>query len=239
MPDALLLLLVIAAVIGLIGFIARQRAGAALTGKPNGYLDRFAPAAALLTANEAEFFRVAQAVLEPRYRLFAKVLLRDLVEIVGPGSKLGPLGKVGAKHLDFVVCDPATFRIVGAIEVDDVSHQREDRVTSDATKDAVLGQVGIPLIRVRAKGAYRRADVEEALRPLLESHLPGLAAMAAPVMSPVAVASEAAAPSSDPKPTPACPRCGKPVVERTSRAGSRFQGCSGFPACRYTADAAA
>ena len=35
-----------------------------------------------------------------------------------------------------------------------------------------------------------------------------------------------------------CPRCGKSLVVRTARnganAGSRFWGCSGFPACRYT-----
>ncbi|KAA2284733.1 nuclease-related domain-containing protein [Arenimonas fontis] len=36
----------------------------------------------------------------------------------------------------------------------------------------------------------------------------------------------------------ACPRCGKALVERTARkgmrAGQRFLGCSGYPACRYT-----
>ena len=37
---------------------------------------------------------------------------------------------------------------------------------------------------------------------------------------------------------PLCPRCGKPLVVRTAKrganAGSRFYGCSGYPACRYT-----
>jgi predicted RNA-binding Zn-ribbon protein involved in translation (DUF1610 family) len=38
--------------------------------------------------------------------------------------------------------------------------------------------------------------------------------------------------------TSTCPKCGKPLVLRTAKsgadAGSRFYGCSGFPACRFT-----
>ncbi|MBA3708767.1 MAG: DUF2726 domain-containing protein [Planctomycetes bacterium] len=236
MPNGLLLLLVLAAVIALIGFIARQRAGTGGTGKPDAYLDRFAPAAALLTANETEFFRVAQAVLEPRYRLFAKVLLRDLVEVVGRGSKLGPLGKVGAKHIDFAICDTVTFRVVGTIEVDDATHQRADRADSDKTKDAVLAKVGIPLIRIRARASYGRQDVETALKQFLVPAEVDRAAQ--PILTaPTSVAAALSPGSSSSSGSPvACPRCGLAVVERTSKAGKRFQGCSGFPACRYTAD---
>ena len=47
-------------------------------------------------------------------------------------------------------------------------------------------------------------------------------------------------PSPQPEPLPqlTCPRCGKPLVLRTAkkgtRAGGQFYGCSGFPGCRYT-----
>ena len=30
-----------------------------------------------------------------------------------------------------------------------------------------------------------------------------------------------------------CPDCGKPLVERVSRYGKTFVGCSGYPKCRY------
>jgi restriction system protein len=37
---------------------------------------------------------------------------------------------------------------------------------------------------------------------------------------------------------PTCPQCGKPMVQRTARrgsnAGSRFWGCSAYPACKGT-----
>lgn len=40
-----------------------------------------------------------------------------------------------------------------------------------------------------------------------------------------------------PNPSPPCPRCGKPLVQRVARKGknpgARFWGCSGFPKCRY------
>lgn len=31
-----------------------------------------------------------------------------------------------------------------------------------------------------------------------------------------------------------CPRCGKPLVERTSKSGNTFWGCSGYPKCKFT-----
>jgi hypothetical protein len=45
-------------------------------------------------------------------------------------------------------------------------------------------------------------------------------------------------PRLSPSDGPLCPRCGRSMVERTARrgrhAGSRFFGCSGYPACRGT-----
>ena len=47
--------------------------------------------------------------------------------------------------------------------------------------------------------------------------------------------------ASMPKQAKVCPRCGCRLVERVARRGSNagrtFQGCSGFPQCRYTQDA--
>lgn len=52
-------------------------------------------------------------------------------------------------------------------------------------------------------------------------------------------ATESAEPSpTPPSGTPACPACGKAMVQRTAKrgtqAGSRFWGCTGYPACRAT-----
>ncbi len=232
MHRAVLPLLAVAVVLAIIGTIARFRKRNGSGPRTGGYLDRFTAASALLTPNERDFLLAVQPLLEPRYRLFAKVRLADLVEIIGPGSKRGPLGRVSQKHLDFVVCDPVTFSPVGVIEVDDATHQRADRATSDATKDTVLGKVGIPLVRVRARGAYRRVDVEEALQRFLEPAVnDGVVAVIAAPVSGIADQAQVL--------TAACPRCGQVVVERTSKTGNRFLGCSAFPACRYTADATA
>lgn len=36
--------------------------------------------------------------------------------------------------------------------------------------------------------------------------------------------------------TPACPKCGKPMILRTASSGQRFWGCSNFPKCRGSMD---
>lgn len=51
-------------------------------------------------------------------------------------------------------------------------------------------------------------------------------------------AAAAAAPDAEPTATPACPRCGSPMVTRTNKSsGQSFWGCSTFPRCRGTLQA--
>lgn len=68
-----------------------------------------------------------------------------------------------------------------------------------------------------------------------QSPAPSTAASAPTQANPEAAASER--PASDP---PGCPRCGKPMVERTARrgtkAGKTFWGCRDYPACQGARD---
>jgi restriction system protein len=68
-------------------------------------------------------------------------------------------------------------------------------------------------------------DARETLRPALANS--------------AVAASQAVVPrAQDNNTTPICPKCGKPMVKRTTRqgsnAGNAFWGCSGFPGCRGT-----
>jgi hypothetical protein len=50
--------------------------------------------------------------------------------------------------VDFVWCERATLKPLLAIELDDQSHQTNPcQMASDASKEQVLEQVGLPLLR--------------------------------------------------------------------------------------------
>ena len=111
----------------------------------------------LFSATEWVFLRALDQAVDGRFRVFAKVRMADLMN---PGSrtKVGnkawwrAFTQISSKHTDFVLVDIRTSEIVAAIEVDDRSHQRQDRSTRDAFVDRAFQDAGIPLIRYAAKG---------------------------------------------------------------------------------------
>jgi predicted amidophosphoribosyltransferase len=65
--------------------------------------------------------------------------------------------RIQAKCVDFVVCDERTFAPRLVVELDDASHDREDRQARDAFVDEVLAGVGLPILHVRWQRQYSQA----------------------------------------------------------------------------------
>lgn len=115
--------------------------------RQHGYVRRNA----LLTPTEQRSYRrFEQAVNRFGYRLFAQVRIADLVQVKGSKGRAWwrKFVKISSKHVDFVVTN-ADFVIVAAIEVDDRSHERKERVERDQFVDQVFHESGLPLIRVK------------------------------------------------------------------------------------------
>lgn len=118
--------------------------------------------------------------------MLAKLRLADVIEVDRaklPAPEAQGKGKrdmrwqtaqnrINAKHLDFVLCDPVSTRPVLAIELDDRSHERAERVKRDEFVDAALREAGLPLVRVRASDAYAPAELA---RQFLSALSPGAA----------------------------------------------------------------
>jgi hypothetical protein len=110
-----------------------------------------------LTANEKSFLMTLDAALGQNYRAFAQVRLAELASpTVGakPVLRRQALNGVMAKSVDFVICDVLTLDPVAAIEVDDRSHLLPERRRRDAFVNAVFIEIGLPLMRVKARRAY-------------------------------------------------------------------------------------
>jgi hypothetical protein len=110
-----------------------------------------------LTANEKSFLMALDAALGQSYRAFAQVRLAELViPTLGanPASRRHASNGVMAKSVDFVICDVLTLDPVAAIEVDDKSHLLPERRQRDAFVNAVFLEIGLPLMRVKARRAY-------------------------------------------------------------------------------------
>jgi very-short-patch-repair endonuclease len=119
---------------------------------------------ALLTPAERSFFGVLQQALPSNCQVFVKVRLADIVRPRANPSRSGrqsALNRITGKHVDFVLCDLEQLSVAGVIELDDRSHQRQDRGIRDLLVDTALKDAGIPILRVPARASYSPAQLRE------------------------------------------------------------------------------
>jgi len=121
----------------------------------------------LCTPSERRFYSLLQEVLPKGCLLFSKVRVADVL-LPQSSSERGrwrsAFNKVACKHFDFVVCD-RDLNILFAIELDDSSHARSDRVERDIFLNWACKSAGLPLLRVALQKSYDR----ERLRKTIES----------------------------------------------------------------------
>ena len=114
----------------------------------------------LLTMNEKVFYRqLCTFAAKKNMTVFTKVRLLDLLEPVKNQPKYKTyFYKVQAKHVDFVLCDSKLVaRYI--IELDDNSHNTQDRAERDRFVDLVLQAVGYKVLRLNA---FDEAKIEQA-----------------------------------------------------------------------------
>ncbi len=197
-----------------------------------------------LSPAELSFFQNLRGVVGNRAVVSAKVGLGDVfwIKLEDKSKFRAYRNKIDRKHVDFLLCDPATMQPLLGIELDDSSHQREDRRERDAFVDQVFAVAKLPLLHVPAKRAYVVAEIAAQLAPYLGSSstfAPEIAPLAAQPIMAAALSKIASEPVVTVKPAvqpPRCPKCGSEMVLRTvkngANAGSHFWGCSNYPNCR-------
>src|ERR1700730_10932504 len=116
----------------------------------------------LLTKAEKSFYNVLREVVAP-HAVLAKVRLADLVEADERHLlRRSNFDHIKSKHIDFVICDRALSPII-AVELDDSSHQRPDRIARDRDLNRILEIASLPLLRVPVRPAYDAADIAKQL----------------------------------------------------------------------------
>jgi hypothetical protein len=188
-----------------------------------------------LSPAEASFFRVLRLTVGDRLVICPKVRLGDLFFVARPNENRGASTRIASKHVDFVLCDPATLKPVAGLELDDSSHRKSASASRDQFKNDLFAAAGLPLIRVPVRPAYETGQVTALLAGVLSPEV--TARIPEPAPQPVAPQ------VSSPAEPPVCPKCEVPMKLRTShrgeKQGSQFWGCVNYPKCRHVVTPAA
>lgn len=121
----------------------------------------------LLSQGELAFYRVLRRAVPSRCSISIKTRLADVLKCPD-GLWDSPHGrKLCQKHMDFVVYDTWTARVIAAIELDDRTHESIARRRRDDFVNEAFRSVAVPLVRIPAAWRYQvaalRAHVEAAI----------------------------------------------------------------------------
>lgn len=105
----------------------------------------------LLTKREhQEYLKLKQYADARGWLICPKVRVYDLIEPKkGTGKYQELKNKIQSKHVDFVLVDPE-LNVIGVLELDDSTHDREDRKQRDSFVRNALEGAGITMIQTRS-----------------------------------------------------------------------------------------
>ncbi len=173
---------------------------------------------ALFTPAERSFLGVLDQMIGDQYRVMGKVRIADIISVrpmQDKGQWQGAFNRISAKHFDFLLCDKDDLSPIAAIELDDKSHSAEKRRQRDEFVSGVCDAADLRLLRIPARQAYTRSDIERL------------------VVNPLNPRQDDPATR---KAAPSCPKCASSMVLGTvksgARAGERLWGCLHYPKCR-------
>lgn len=120
----------------------------------------------LLSVAENSFFHVLNQVFTNDYNVFSKVRLADIISVKGKRWQQG-FNKIKAKHIDYIIVESGTSKILLAIELDDSSHNTKKAQKSDEVKDECLGEAGVPILRIKAAHSYNVEEIKKQVAVIL------------------------------------------------------------------------
>jgi|SRR3989344_901686 len=114
----------------------------------------------LLTRAEHECYDALVATVGDMYFIFAQVHLPTIVDhkVVGQNWRAS-FSHISQKSVDFVLCDKKDISPLLAIELDDRSHERPDRIERDHEVARILKEAGVPLYRIKRPDEINRSTL--------------------------------------------------------------------------------
>ena len=132
--------------------------------------DRYQRRGELFTPAERVFYEHLAEAVGDRYQIFGKVRLADVIEPeegLDKSDRQGALNRISSKHIDYVLVLPGSAAIVCAIELDDASHQRRERIERDEFVDGALAYAGVPLVRFEVQPMYAVDEIRDSVADAL------------------------------------------------------------------------
>jgi hypothetical protein len=181
-----------------------------------------------LSSAELSFYKLLVQTVGDRVIICPKVSLKDIFFVKTKDRRdfYTYNNKIHLKHVDFLICTKDTLKPICGIELDDLSHKKQDRIKRDEFVDKVFQVANLRLVRFANKKSYTINEIEEKIKPIFETkEIPS---------DEIVIVKN----NEDEEQIPICKKCGIPMVLRIAKkganAGQEFYGCTNYPKCKET-----
>lgn len=124
----------------------------------------------LITRAEHECFDAIVSAVGENYYVFPQLHLSTIINHRVRGQMwYGALAHINRKSVDFVLCDKKYLSPKLAIELDDSTHERADRVERDREVERILKDAGLPLLRLQNHSRLDPVEIGQKIREALEA----------------------------------------------------------------------
>ena len=115
-----------------------------------------------MTKNEHDVFDAIQAAAGNEYYLFPQVKLDKIFDWKSNGKdSVYAMRHINQKSVDFLLCDKTYINPRLAIELDDSTHEREDRRERDSQVDRIFNSANFPLLRIHYSDIANQIELKE------------------------------------------------------------------------------
>ncbi len=113
-----------------------------------------------ISKSEQAFMRVLESIVQDRYYIFCQVNVHSLLKVQkGEKEYWKYMNKINQKSVDFVLTDKNSFEPLVAIELDDLSHNFQNRKNRDVYINEAFKAGGIPLLRIKTSQSYDKSTI--------------------------------------------------------------------------------
>lgn len=144
MDTSILIILAVVAVI-FVAYLARGRNNTATTKTPYNYFAKNH----IMTKREEKFFATLCEIFGEKCYVVPQVHLSALLnhKVHGQNWK-GAFAHINGKSVDYVLLRRSDLSVLCAVELDDATHNTDNRVRRDQEVERILQQVKLPLVRL-------------------------------------------------------------------------------------------
>ena len=115
-----------------------------------------------MSKNEHEVFDVLISLVGQEYYVFPQVKIDKILDWKGNGkNSIYAMRHINQKSVDFLLCDKKYLNPRLAIELDDITHEREDRKERDGKVESIFASANYPLLRMKHSDLINSAELKE------------------------------------------------------------------------------